>query len=381
MFQIHKAISLILILLTAFPVYAGDNEDIGNLSPMELRLFEKINQARENPLATAELLGMDTGKLLEDLSDIYDILTQGLLPFTYNEKLCMSAKNHNQDMIENQYYSHDSSDGRTYEQRIAETGYVPLIAGESLDYLAIDSFVEPDKAVDLIFESMFKDELNPESEKKRMILSHDFKEIGVAFGSGRLEIDGSYDNAYVVTCDFGTSAVSSLETEILELVNKARENPLSAAVSSGIHPWQVIGYIPHIYYDVLDQELPPLVMNKSLCESARDHGWDMITNTSPDGRTLDDRIRDKGYEPVVLGEAIGILKTVDFTEPADAAIAQFEEIFRREMLPKCSERYILNPKIKDIGISVISTRPGMDVSETYSDYYVVLLVIDFGSEN
>ncbi len=387
MFQLCKAILFILILLTAFPLYAGDSESMVDLSPMELRLFEKINQARENPLATAELMGMDADKLLEDLPELYDILTQGLLPLAYNGKLHMSAQNHNQDMIENQYYSYTSLDGRTYEQRIAETGYIPLINGEALERLGFDNFVEPDKAVDDIFKSMFKLELNPEIEKKRVILNPDFEEAGVAFGSGRQVIDGSNDNVYIVTCDFGTNAVSSLETEILELINKARENPLGAAVSSGMHPWQVIGYIPYIYYDVLTEDLPPLVMNRNLYESARDHGWDMIRNgyfsqTSLDGRTLDDRIRNKGYEPVVSGETRRILESADFTEPADVAVALFEDIYRLEMYPESSERYILNPEIKDVGISVIATWPGMnDVSDIYNKNHVVLLVIDFGSED
>ena len=108
----------------------------------------------------------------------HDILTQGLPPLKLNANLKISAANHTIDMLNNNFYGDDSSDGKTPDQRIRATGYNPRATGEALGVLGFINFIEPSEAVNRIFEIIYKDELNPERTKPRNILSYEFEETG-----------------------------------------------------------------------------------------------------------------------------------------------------------------------------------------------------------
>ena len=351
----------------------------------EFTLLRLINQARENPLAVASSLGMDPDQILRDLPELRDVLIEGLPPLIFNIDLYEAAGAHARDMLANNYYSHTSLDGYTYDDRIRAHGYLPITTGETLGMLGFVNFIDPDEAVGFIFENMFRDELNPSGTEKINILGAGLKEVGMSFCAGALNLDGSPRNTYLTTCDFATSAISDQELEILELINQARENPLAVASSLGMDPDQILRDLPELR-DVLIEGLPPLIFNIDLYEAAGAHARDMLANnyyshTSLDGYTYDDRIRAHGYLPITTGESIRLSVTLDSLGPAEGARIHFERIFKRELSPNCSERNILNPEFKEAGISLLFACP--EIQEEYSDaemeYYRLLLVIDFGA--
>ncbi|WP_309569969.1 CAP domain-containing protein [Deinococcus sp.] len=53
-------------------------------------------------------------------------------PLTYNLKLEASAVAHARDMAANNYFSHTSVDGRTFDQRITASGYMWSIVAENI---------------------------------------------------------------------------------------------------------------------------------------------------------------------------------------------------------------------------------------------------------
>lgn len=171
---------------------------------MARELLQLINQARVNPLAVVASLGLDPDQVLADLPELYGILTDGLPPLGINEDLQGAARAHTQDMLDNNFYSHDSLDGRSYEDRMLDSGYDPVVAGETLEAIALLNAMHPSEAVSGIFENMFRDELDPSMTEKRNILDPDLREVGIGFGTGVLDLDGSRSNV-VVTCDFGSS--------------------------------------------------------------------------------------------------------------------------------------------------------------------------------
>ena len=121
------------------------------ISGPEARLLQLINQARENPLKAAASLGMDPHQILADFPELYDLLTQGLPPLTLIWDLYKAARAHAEDMLAKGYFSHDSLDGRTYVDRIRETGYSPLDAGE---YMGIQCLgTDPDAINDDLIRS------------------------------------------------------------------------------------------------------------------------------------------------------------------------------------------------------------------------------------
>ena len=364
-------------------------------SQYEQELLQLINQARENPLEMAESLGMDPDQVLNDLPDLYYILTQGISPLYFNQKLYTAATAHTLDMLENNYYSHTSLDGRTFEERIRASGYVPTATGESLGMILFANFINPEDAVRLIFEYMFQDELDPSRTEKRNILDPCLKEAGISVQSGVLGLGGARWNVYLATCDFG-AVLSCPEAELLQLINQARENPLEMAASLGMDPDQVLAAFPE-WHDLLTQGLPPLTFNATLAEAARAHAADMLENgyyshDSLDGRTVEDRIREAGYDPMDAGESLwraclgrdDVLLN-DFLENNNDQVKRliqqiFKNIFTRELRPSnTEEKNIINASMKEVGIGLavgISPELGGICGDR-----VLLLVMDFGSSS
>lgn len=384
---------LAVVLFLVFSVSFSQAQDVP--SQHEQDLLQLINEARENPLIVATSLGMDADQILKDLPELEDILINGLPPLSFNENLYAAAGAHTRDMLEHGYYSHTSLDGRTFEERIRASGYVPTATGESLGMLAFFNFIQPAKAVELIFENMFMDELDPARTERRNILASDLEEAGIALRTGTLVLSGSACNVYLATCDFG-AVLSCPEAELLQLINQARENPLEMAASLGMDPEQLLANFPELY-DILTQGLPLLSFNTALAEAARAQAADMLENgyyshDSLDGRTVEDRIREAGYDPMDAGESLwraclgrdDVLLN-DFLENNNDQVKRliqqiFKNIFTRELRPSnTEEKNIINASMKEVGIGLavgISPELGGICGDR-----VLLLVMDFGSSS
>ena len=376
------AVAFILVF-SASPSLAQDVS-----SRHEQDLLHLINQARENPLSVASSLGMDADQILQDFPELKDILINGLPPLSFNENLYAAAGAHTRDMLEHGYYSHTSLDGRTFEERIRASGYVPTATGESLGMLAFFNFIQPAKAVELIFENMFRDELDPARTERRNILAGDLEEVGVAMGTGTLNLSGSLYNVYLATCDFGAgkagkvqeSIIREMELQLLQLINQARANPLGVAASLGMDQDQLLADLPELY-DILTEGLPPLGLNEKLSAAARSHTHDMLENnyyshTSLDGRSFEDRIIESGYDPFFTGESLAVLAFSNFLQPAEAIDIIFEKIFTDELNPsRTEERNILDPDLKEVGLGFDTGI--LELEKSLCNVY--LTTIDFGA--
>jgi len=375
--------SFILIWLL-FVGFSGPARADQSPDAIEMELLGLINQARINPLAMAAILGLDPNQVLNDLPELAEILTQRLAPLTPNGQLAGAALDHTRDMLDKNYYSSDSPDGTTVTDRIRSAGYPATSCGETLGMLGFINFIKPGQAVWHIFENMFLDELNPQRTQKRNILNGEFDDIGISVGSGVFNSGGNYFNVYLATCDFAAGTVSVLEMELLELINQAREKPLEMAASMGMNPDDIIAALPELA-EILSQGLAPLTFNRTLCSSARSHAVDMMTNsyysiTSTDGREVEDRVMENGYDPVQAGEAIYMLVTEGENDPWETAKILFEKIFRHELSPLCLSRNILNPVFKEVGVNFKTLPAGESLEQDrwYSEYNISMMVCDFG---
>ncbi|MEA2015069.1 MAG: CAP domain-containing protein [Thermodesulfobacteriota bacterium] len=380
-----KAIHIILVFALIFGLCITVSAEANDLSEHELAFLELINEARENPLVVASSMGLSPDRILEDFPDLKDALTEGLPPLTLNKNLYKAACTHTADMLENSDYSHDSLDGRTYEDRITATGYLPKASGESLGLLGFSNFIDPDEAVRAMFEKMFRDELDPSSIEQRNILDPGLKHVGIALGTGTLNFGGYIFNVYMVTCDFGSS-VERAGIQLFQLINQARSRPLDVAASLGMDPDQILTDLPELH-DILTEGLPPLSFNLQLYRAAGGHVKDMLENgyyshDSLDGRTYEDRIRESGYDPLYTGESMGLqclgADLVDEThDDIDRLISlMFKMIFTRELNPDAEERNILDPSLREVGISVI-TGSSTGLGGICGDN-LLLMVADFG---
>jgi len=376
---------ILLIFVLAFVLCKGASAQEGDLSMHEVALLDLINEARENPLSMASFMGMNPEKILQDLPELKDILTQGLSSLTFNKSLYQAASSHTADMISKGYYSHASLDGKTYSDRIASTGYLALETGESLGLLGFSNFIDPSESVRAVFEEMFRSELDPSNSGQRNILNPQLAQIGISLGTGTLNVGADIFNVYMVTCDFASS-VEKEAMELFQLVNQARTRPLEVIASLGMDPDQVLADIPELQ-EILTDGLSPLTFNIQLYKAAAGHVKDMIENgyyshDSLDGLSYDDRIRDAGYDPLYAGECLGLQCLGDgFGEDNEEAMEKiialmFRKIFIPELNPDAEERNILNPLVRETGISLIKGKS--DLLGGICGDNLLLMAADFG---
>ena len=372
---------LILLSLMFFSV-SGTTRADDSMEGMASELLALINEARRAPLASAASFGLDPDQVLNDLPDLAEILTQGLAPLTLNGQLSGAALEHTRDMLHNNYYGKISPDGRSSYERIVESGYEPWATGETLGILAFYNFIAPDSAVGLLFKNMFLDELDPQRTDPRNILSPNLNEVGIGVGTGAMALDGRRYNVYLSTCDFASRdffAMEHGEKILLHLINQARAEPLRVAESLGVDPDRLLADLPELS-DVLNNGLPPLALNPSLRQVAREHTLEMIEHRfldydTVDGLSFQDRIRASGYDSLVLGESLGLAQRKPDVRLADAVQKVFQRLFLAELDGSYPvRRNILNPDFSEVGIGMGELRPKAD------EYFMpfVVATCDFG---
>ena len=121
----------------------------------------------------------------------------GLAALTANSVLQSAALQHSQDMVNNNFFSHDSSSGEDFEDRILRFNYAPSnvewVAGENIAWGTL-SLSTPDAIVVSWMNS---------PEHRANILSSDFKELGVGVDPATPTGDPS---GATYTADFGARA-------------------------------------------------------------------------------------------------------------------------------------------------------------------------------
>lgn len=379
---------LIKIFLFTLPFYLGAYQEVFSEEPVyseeEASLLELINEARKDPLGMAESLGIARETVLQDLPELNAVLTEGLAPLGFNEKLYKAASGHTEDMIVNIYYSHNSLDGRTYGERIRKSGYLAAVCGESLGMVAFQNFMDTAEAVRIIFESIFLGELNPETTEDRNILNPDITEAGIAFGSGQFIAGGSTLNAYLTTLDFGkpVAETEAIELALVSMLNSARNDPGLALLSAGIDRESAAQAYGDLAW-ALTGPLAPLARDEKLHGTATAHNRDMRDQlyfgiVSPDGSTPFERVASTGYAPAYVGESLGVLDATQADNAFDAARRLYEIVLKYDVDPQSSvQRNIFDPFMSEVGIGVETVFRNLDRSDDQLLFYVV--VADFAT--
>jgi uncharacterized protein YkwD len=121
----------------------------------------------------------------------------GLAALTANTVLQSAALQHSQDMVDNGFFSHDSSSGEDFEDRILRFNYAPpntrWVAGENIAWGTLSL-----STADSIVVSWMNS-----PEHRANILNGSYKELGVGVDPGTPE--GDSDGA-TYTADFGAHA-------------------------------------------------------------------------------------------------------------------------------------------------------------------------------
>jgi len=393
---------IIAIILFSLPLCLGAYQEAypGEVVPSEAEtyLFELINEARKDPLGMAASLGMAREAVLHDLPQLKDVLTGGLSPLKFDEKLYEAALGHTDEMIAGIYYAHSSIDGRTYAERIRERGYLAAACGESLGMVAFKNFMAPAEAVRIIFESIFLAELNPETKEERNILNPDMTEAGIVLDSGQFTAGGATLNAYVATLDFGkpVADMAAIERALVGMLNAARNDPGLALAAVGMDPVGAAEAYGN-YRWALTGPLAPLAWNETLYGTAAAHNREMrhqfyFNTVSPDGLNPFDRVALTGYDPVHVGESLAMVSAIVGPEEGESAFDVARRLYARilghDVDPESGvERNIFTPFVTEVGIAVdtVCRVPGdaqsigyvvvADFAQTFSQRYERFFVL------
>ena len=358
-----------------------DSNEVALFDPNEVALFELINAARTSPLDMAELLGMDRNQVLKDLPEMADILTSGLPELALNVRLGRTAKEHTADMLKNSYYSYDSIDGRSVDQRMTDAGYMPVEFGESLGMIAFNNFLNSQKAVLQIFKNIYQNELDSAFEGQRNILNPNVTDVGVSFQGGIFTFGHFTVNSYFVTCDFARP-VEIYELQLINLINQLRANPLPVLAEYGFDA--NLKDFPE-YETFLTDGLPPLAYDPPLYRAAEELVVDMFENQyfnakTFDGRTLEERLADNGYLSTSAAQESRIrLLTCDGPVlPLETVSGMYGSLIKIVFHadPTKRDAAMLTPEAEDIGVRVMAGQSALLGGICGDDLHI--MVADFG---
>lgn len=163
---------------------------------LELFYLELFNSARSNPEEYAASLGIDLNEGLPDGT----ISPDAKQPLILNSDLTTLAVNHSQDMLDNDFFSHDSPTTGSTKDRFDASSYTYSLYGENISLVPSAAVLDLYDTAQLMFETLFIDAGVDGRGHRKSILSRDFSELGI----GHLIGDWSGDaESHVLTHTFG----------------------------------------------------------------------------------------------------------------------------------------------------------------------------------
>lgn len=184
---------------------AAFSQESRSRTAAELEMAGMINQLRARPLEVIESLGIELAPFLEADPNLYEALARSVFPLVPSTSLQSASRAHSRDMLFNDFVGHISSDGKTIEDRVTASGYVPVKAGEVIQFVETDSpYVN--EAIEETLRGMVEEEIDHFMETGELILLNtEFVDMGIGAESGTLEWDGQALEGVMTTVTTGVS--------------------------------------------------------------------------------------------------------------------------------------------------------------------------------
>lgn len=168
-----------------------------NLTAKEQLLLELINRARLNPTAEAKRFSIDLNASLEENT----ISASPKQPLAPNQLLTNASRAHSEDMLSNDYFSHESPEGSQPGDRATEAGYEWNHVGENISWGGSTGEIDEDEQVPERHERLFLS-----AGHRKNLLKEEFREVGIGFLFGRYKHEDKITyNASMVTELFGAN--------------------------------------------------------------------------------------------------------------------------------------------------------------------------------
>ncbi len=356
-------IAFSLCFAAAVPMATAEDDVWDLFAAAESHLLSRINAVRMNPAVVMAEAGIDLDAAVAAFPEGASWMAGGMPALALDDRLQASARGHVMDMLTRNFYGHEGTDGSTYEERIEASGYEAVEMGESVGFIAFYNYIDPTAAAEAIFQNILKNETDPASPAPKNILNPSMREVGIGILSGQITLDGNRYNAYMATCDFGSSISENItargaESTLLILINQARMRPLDVAASLGVDTEGVRAADPERYARWA-AGMAPVTKNAQLTDAAEGHAREMavhgyVSHEDRTGRGAAERILDAGYDvDAPTGERLAFnIMDGSVTLLSDQVQQIFEEMMRAEFAASSAEETVLNPAYREAGIGL-----------------------------
>ena len=176
-------------------------------SLLEQLALERINRARLHPADEAQRFGIALDEGIPGQLD-----GKPKQPLAMNATLREVALDHCRDMLNRDYFEHDSPDGVSPFDRINTAGYLFAAAGENLAWRGSTGTLDPVLTVEQQHQDLFVDQGIANRGHRVTMLKGDFREVGVGVvrGSFTRKADGIvFTDSLMQAADYGATATGA----------------------------------------------------------------------------------------------------------------------------------------------------------------------------
>lgn len=172
-------------------------------TPIQVYYLNRLNIIREDPAKYADSLGIDLNEGL----DPGTLSADPKPPMRLESLLTSMSDAHSQEMLDLDYYSHDSPNTGGTGDRFDDSLYNYIAYGENLGIVPTDSVLSEYYTADLMLDALFIDEGVVGRGHRITMLNPAYRDFGVGHKVG--EWSGSV-NTHILTMLFGLSYDSTL---------------------------------------------------------------------------------------------------------------------------------------------------------------------------
>ena len=176
-------------------------------SLLEQVALERINRARLLPAAEALRFGIAIDEGVPG-----QLNTTPKQPLAMNSTLRSAAAAHSSDMLQRNYFEHDTPEGVSPFDRMTTAGYLFAFAGENLAWRGTTGTIDPVATMDQQHQDLFVDVGIANRGHRLSMLNDDFREVGISVVRGsftRLEDGVVFSDSIMQTADFGATATGA----------------------------------------------------------------------------------------------------------------------------------------------------------------------------
>lgn len=170
-------------------------------SLLEQLSLERINRARLLPATEASMFNIAIDEGIPG-----QLNTTPKPAVTMNANLRGAALEHSTDMLDRDYFEHDTPEGVTPFERMQNAGYMFTAAGENLAWRGTTGTLNVVQTVDDQHEDLFVDEGIPDRGHRVTMLNAAFREVGISIVTGAFTRDDGtvFTSSMMQTQDYGT---------------------------------------------------------------------------------------------------------------------------------------------------------------------------------